>query len=857
MGTASDRADFIELQELTEEQAHSRLASEGYNELPALKPQSIFSIAYQVAREPMFMLLAGCGTIYLVLGSVSEAIMLLGFVCVIMAITFFQKRKTERALEALRDMSSPRALVVRSGREIRIPGREVVRGDIIILSEGDRIPADAVLLTCTNLYVDESLLTGEAAPVRKAVKTVADWKRPGGDGLPFVYSGSLVVHGQGIARVVATGARSEIGKIGKVLREIEPEETHLQREIGSVVRNISIYAFTLSALVAVAFGAIWGTWLHGFLAGLTLAMAILPEEFPVVFTIFLALGGLRMSKRNVLTRRVPAIETLGATTVLCVDKTGTITQNRMTVGMLYADGGFYTPAGPGVLPERFHQLVEFGMLAGMKNPFDPMEKALKEFAEKTLSLTEHIHHDWQLVREYPLSEELLAMSNVWKSPDGSEFIIAVKGAPETVVDLCHLDENQTHSIIEKIVDMSGQGYRVLGVAKAYFTLASLPPGQHDFNFEFIGLIGLSDPVRLGVQESVRLCKEAGIRIVMVTGDYPGTAKNVARQIGLSSENCLTGREIEEADEVTLARLMRTVSICARVMPEQKLRIVNALKANREVVAMTGDGINDAPALKAAHIGIAMGGRGTDVAREAADLVLTDDDFSSIVDAIRTGRRIYDNLKKAITYILAIHVPIAGMSLIPVFFGLPLVLMPVHIVFLELIIDPACSIVFEAEPEEKDVMRRRPRNLEEPMLSRNVMLFSFLQGLVVLLFVFLVFQFSLDTHSRGAARALTFTTLVVANICLILTNRSWSRTIFSMFVVPNRAQWYVSGGAILFLCLILSNPALRSLFSFDRLDLSDVLICVLVGVGSILWFEGMKLFRMHRSRARAPLESSGE
>ncbi|MDM7911538.1 MAG: cation-translocating P-type ATPase [Methanotrichaceae archaeon] len=837
---------------LSEAEAEERLKTEGYNELPSAKARSIFAIALEVVREPMFILLVAGGLIYFLLGDIREALMLMGFVFVVIGITLYQERKTERALEALRDLSSPRALVIRDGVEKRVAGREVVRGDLIILSEGDRVPADAVLLSCTNFSVDESLLTGESVSVRKVGSDGrGDMGPPGGDGLPFVYSGTLVVQGQGAALVKATGSRTEMGKIGRTLQKVEPEETALQKEILHLVRNLAILGMSLCALVVIIYGFTRDNWLQGLLAGITMAMAVLPEEFPVVLTIFLALGAWRISKSNVLTRRMPAVETLGAATVLCVDKTGTITQNRMTVKEIFAGGEFYgLSSAESKLPEPVHQVVEYCILASQKDPFDPMEKAFKRLGDDYLARTEHIHSDWSLVQEYPLSKELLAMSRVWKSPGGDQYVIAAKGAPEAVADLCHLDEAQRQDLSLKIKSMADEGLRVLGVAKACFH-GDLPLKQHDFEFHFLGLIGLEDPVRPGVADAIGECHAAGIRVVMITGDYPGTAQAIARQIGLPSDRVITGPELAKMSDAELQERVREVSIFSRVVPEQKLRLVSALKASGEVVAMTGDGVNDAPALKSADIGIAMGGRGTDVARESASLVLLDDDFSSIVKAVRQGRRIFDNIKKAMAYILAIHVPIAGMSLIPVLLQWPLVLLPVQVVFLELIIDPACSVVFEAEPEEADVMSRPPRDPRKPLFGRSTIALSLLQGLIVLIIVLAVYAVSLYRgQGEMEARALTFTTLIVANLGLILTNRSWSRTILETLSTPNAALWWVIGGALVFLGAVLYVPSLRDLFGFAFLHSIDLAICFMAGIASILWFEGLKLLssrnKQHRS-----------
>ncbi|MBI5179044.1 MAG: cation-translocating P-type ATPase [Nitrospinae bacterium] len=840
--------DFEHQNGLSDEEAARRLAEEGFNELPSAKPKSAFAIAFDVIREPMFLLLVACGVIYLMLGDTEEALLLLGFVFVVMFITFYQERKTERALEALRDLSSPRALVIRGGREVRIPGRDVVRGDIMVLEEGDRVPADAELLSCVSLMTDESLLTGEPVPVRKsALEGEPPPARPGGDDLPFVFSGTLVVRGQGIARARATGGSTEIGKIGKALESLIPEDTHLQKESRTVVRVFTTAGLGLLAIIVGVFGFVRGDWLNGLLAGLTVAMSILPEEIPVILTVFLALGAWRISHKRVLTRSVPALEMLGAVTVLCVDKTGTLTQNRMTAARLYAEGRFHDvdPQTPGALPEHFHRLAEYSMLAGKKDPFDPMEKALVEMGDRYLHGSEHVHEERELVREYPLTKKFLAFTHIWKKEGGESLLVATKGAPETVADLCHLPAGSRRKVLESAEAMAADGLRVLGVASASLpTPEQLPESQHDFSLEFIGLIGLSDPVRPGVAESLSECKSAGIRVVMITGDYPRTAKSVAERIGLeSSGGCITGSELEAMTDAELKEKIGRVNVFARVQPDQKLRIVGALKANGEVVGMTGDGVNDAPALKAAHIGIAMGQRGTDVAREAAALVLTDDDFSSIVSAVRLGRRIFDNIKKAIAYTIGIHIPIAGISLVPVLVGWPLVLLPVHIAFLELIIDPACSVVFEAEEEEKGIMRKPPRDPSRPLFSREMVTISVLLGAGVFVIVFAVFAVAmLRGQGVNDARALTFTTLIVSNIGLILTNRSWTEGILTTLKRPNAALWWLIGGAVVFISLVLYVPFLRQLFRFTSLHPVDIAICLVAGMLGVAWFELLKFLR---------------
>jgi Ca2+-transporting ATPase len=825
---------------LSEDDAARKLKEEGYNELPSQKKQGIFSILLNVLLEPMLLLLLGSGLIYLLLGEVKDALMLLLFVFVVFGITFYQERKAERALEALRNLSSPRALVIRNGKQTRISGREVVKGDILVLREGDRVPADSVLHFCTNFMVDESMLTGESIAVRKSEwdgKT--RYMQPGGEDLPFVYSGTLVIQGHGIAEVTATGIQTEMGEIGRALQSINREETLLKKETKLVVRNFAIGGFILCIFVVIIYGLTRGDWLKGLLAGLSLSMALIPEEFSVVLLIFLSLGAWRMSKRQVLTRHMPAIETLGSATVLCVDKTGTLTMNRMILSSMYSHGEYYDTVknGDKPLPEMFHELLEFGYLASQKDPFDPVEKEIKKGTEQFLSDTEHIHRNWKLVWEYPLSKNLLALSNVWESYDRRKHVIAAKGAPEAIADLCHMDGVKKKELLSHVQRMADSGLRVLGVAKSSFQRDALPQIQHEFEFEFIGLLGFVDPVRPGVRGAVAECYSAGIRVIMVTGDYPGTAMHIALEIGLKDpDKYITGAELAGMGGGELAEKIKTTNIFARIVPEQKMAIINALKSNDEVVAMTGDGVNDAPALKSAHIGIAMGERGTDVARESSAIVLLDDNFSSIVSAVRLGRRIFDNLKKAVSYIFSVHVPIAGMALFPVLFKLPQVLLPAHIAFLELIIDPACSTVFEAEPEEKNIMGRPPRNLKEKLFGKKSMMVSLFQGISVLAVVIIVFLLALYLgKGEPEARTLTFTTLVIANLTLIVANLSWSGDVIRTNYSENKALWLVIGGALLLLILVLYVPALRDLFHFSALHLEDLLIVFAAGILSVVWF----------------------
>ena len=837
---------------LSAAEAARRLAADGFNELPQHTRSPLLGLLAEVVREPMFLLLLAAGGIYLLLGDIGEALLLLGFVLVVIAITVVQTRRTERVLAALRDLSSPRALVIRDGLQQRIAGREVVRGDLLVLTEGDRVPADAVVLAANDLMADESLLTGESVPVRKrALGDTPPPTGPGGDDQPCVWSGTLLVRGRAQAEVRATGPRSELGKIGQSLTALAPEPTPLQRDTARLVRRLALVGLALCALVVVLHGLGGRGWLAGVLAGITLAMATLPEEFPVVLTVFMALGAWRLSQRRVLTRHMPTIETLGQTTVLCVDKTGTLTKNRMTVAVLEVDGERFAPPAAGdTLPERFHSLAEYAILASELAPFDPMERALRALGQRFLHHTGHLHPDWTLAHEYEIGGELLAMSHVWRDPREPVHVVAAKGAAEAIAELCHLDVATRTAWLGRAERMATEGLRVLAVARGVYRGDTWPASQHDFDFAPVGLIGLHDPVRTQVPAALAECYAAGLRVLMITGDHPATACAVARQIGLTpAEAVLTGDELDQMTDDALAERVAAVSIYARMRPQHKLRLVQALRARGEVVAMTGDGVNDAPALKASHIGVAMGSRGTDVAREAADLVLLDDDFAALVAAIRTGRRIFDNLRKSMAYILAVHVPIAGLALLPLLLGWPLALLPVHVVFLELIIDPACSLVFEAEAGDPDLMTRPPRDPHEALFGRFALGVAALQGLIALAMVAGIYGSALQTGlSADAARTSAFLTLVAANLALIFANRSWTQGPLAVLHRRNPVLGWVFLGAGGALALTLALPQARGFFQFDLPPAPVIVGAIAAGLASQLWFEALKRSAWWRRRA---------
>jgi Ca2+-transporting ATPase len=847
---------------LTSEEAARRLAADGPNELPTARQRTLLQQARDVLREPMLLLLLGAGLVNFLLSEPLDGGVLLSFVVVVITISIYQEHKTENALTALRDLSSPRALVLRDGRQLRIAGREVVRADVVFVVEGDRVPADAVLVEGRNLSVDESALTGESVPVRKTAATADErtsgMGRPGGDATPWLFSGTLVVKGQGIALVNETGDATELGRIGTALRSIETQRTPLQHEIDRLVRVVAVGSLLAAATVVIVFGLTRNDWLQGLLAGIATAMAMLPEEFPVVLTVFLALGAWRMSQRKVLTRRSAVIETLGSATAICVDKTGTLTMNSMTVKSLIVGAAVHV-LDDEPIPEQFHGVVEYAVLASPVDPFDPMDRAFREVAETYLAGTEHLHRRWQLVREYPLSEKLLAISDVWRSPDEAEYVIAAKGAPEAIADLCHLTTDELAAVTHQVEVATATGQRVLAVARATFSRSDvLPTEQHDFEFEYLGLAGLHDPVRPGVADAVAECAGAGIRVIMITGDYQGTALGVAAEVGLDfAAGAITGPELEAMSDDELATRVRTVNVFARMVPEQKLRLIRALKANDEIVGMTGDGVNDAPALRAADIGIAMGARGTDVAREAAALVITDDDFSSIAGGVHQGRGIFDNLRKAMSYIIAVHVPIFGMSLIPVFVpSWPLVLLPVQIAFLELIIDPACSVVFESEQIDPLVMHNLPRQVGEPLFSRRMLTIASLQGVSALVSVLGVYLWCVWTdRPDDVVRSVTFATLVIGNLALILVNRSWRLSIWQALRERRNPtlKWILTIASAL-LVVVLTVPALREAFNFGPIRPSDWAVALTAAFLGVGWFE---VYKVQRRDALATTPPAGE
>jgi Ca2+-transporting ATPase len=858
-------------QGLTTSQASSRLKLDGPNEIEQGLRRSVWRRLADMLRQPMFALLVLAAVLYALLGDLTEGLTLAVFVLAVLVLSFYQEGQSEAAIEALRQLTQPLAQVLREGQTLQIPAREVVVGDWLMLSEGDRVAADGWLMTANNLQIDESLLTGESLPTDKI-----PLERPSGSSQPdkpeqlspasCVHGGTFVVRGSGQVQVTATGMRSQIGQIGLALAQVQQAETPLQQQTAQLVKVLASLVGVLCTVMVITLGLRTGEWLPALLASIALAMSILPEEYSVVLTLFPAMGARRLTREGVLTRHINAIETLGATSVLCTDKTGTLTQNRMTVTALSVPEScnlaepseilhWKSSLAPAHHPisANFHPLIEHAILASAPTPFDPMETAFHALGKSHLSENNRKFGAGQLVQSYALSPSLKAMSHVWQFEQEDDRVVSAKGAPEAIMDLCHLTSAERVNWLTSVARMAAQGLRVLAVARSRFVGDHYPQSPHDFDFEWLGLIGLTDPLRPEIPQAVADCQTAGIQVILITGDYPVTACEIARQAGLPDGDTLTGEELDGLGDGELRAQLTHVTVCARISPHQKLRIVQALQANGEVVAMTGDGVNDAPALKAAHVGIAMGGRGTDVARESADLVLVDDNFASIVRGIRLGRRIFGNLQKSMQYIFAIHIPIAGIALVPMVMGWPAVMLPLHVALLELVIDPACSLAFESEPEESDVMQRPPRNTHAALFGAQAISLAMGQGLCVLASVALTYglaQAWSDTGgpllaslgaenvtmailSEAQIRAMVFITLITGNAALILSNRAGGGKFWRSLRTPNFMAYGVIGMALAFLILAIHWPWLAVPLKFEPLPLWPMLIAAAAGLLSVV------------------------
>jgi Ca2+-transporting ATPase len=825
---------------LTASEAAARLQRHGENIVHERRSRSLFQIAREVLREPMFLLLLAAAGLYLLFGDLGQGLFLAAGACVSTGLVVFQELRSERALSALHALAEPMARVVRDGTQQLIQARLLVPGDLILVAEGGRLPADALLVAGDPLTVDEAALTGESVPVAKYPagddSAAGEDPLPGEAASPHLFAGTLLLYGQGAALVTRTGAATRFGRIGAELALLAEEPTPLQRSIGRLIRQVGVLAIGFCLAVTLAYGWLRGDWFAGALAGITLAVSLLPEEFPMVLAVFMALGAWRLARHNMLVRRSAVIETLGATSLLCVDKTGTITENRMTLNVVWCDGHTYE-ASAGPLPARAKEVIEAGLRASAVQANDPMDRVLHAAAQSP--------PDTAPLRSYPLRPGFSAFAQVWPGADGGTRY-AAKGAPETILALCTLASAARAAVDEAVRALGQAGIRILAVAEAAFPAD--PGAQPEaLEFTFVGLLGFSDPVRADVPAAIAEARSAGVAVAMITGDYPGTALAVAAAAGIDCRGgALTGTELESGAEPP--GRVENVRVFARILPDQKLALVNRFKAAGHVVAMTGDGINDAPALAAAHVGIAMGLRGTDVAREASDLILLDDRFASIVGGIRLGRRIFANLRRAMIFIAAIHVPIAGMALLPILVGMPPLIFPAHVVLLELMLDPLCSLVFEGEPTDEDAMARPPRPRDEPLFGRRQMALAAIQGLVLLASVLGIYALYLAADvAAEAARASVFTTLIVGNLTLALALAGEASA--SLLDRRRIAFWAIALVALAILAASMLIPGFAAILQFTPPSGKQLALALLIGVAAGGW---LRLRRRLSRPANGPL-----
>jgi len=812
---------------LTADEARRRLVAFGPNSLPPAKPPSLLHWLAELVREPVLILLLLAAAIYFVLGSMVEGAVLIVFAMFSISLMLVQEQRSQSALAALRELATPIASVRRDGRDMRVPAAELVPGDVVVLNEGERVPADGVLLLGSQLSIDESLLTGESLPVLKSTADVS-----------LVYGGTLAVAGHGLARLTETGPRTETGKLGASLATIEPEQTHLQRTTGRLVRAFGGLALVVCGLLAVWYGLVAHDWLRGILSGLALGMAMLPEEFPVALAVFLAIGSWRLARAGVLVRRAAAVEALGAVTSLCVDKTGTLTENRMRLRYLDNDMRLDLQAVRS-LPSEALPLLASAYDASRRNGYDPMDLAIFELADAMRFVPSHAGDS--PVREYGMDGDLLAVTQVWHDGTGAPFA-ATKGAPEAVLALCRLDPSETARITARAHDMAEQGLRVLAVASAAWSGMALPDDPRRFTFTYLGLLAFEDPVRASVPAAVAEARSAGISVRMITGDYPVTARAIALQAGIDASQVVTGDQLRTADTAQMRHWAQTVDVFARVRPDQKLTLVDALQAVGETVAMTGDGVNDAPALRSADVGIAMGQRGTDVAREAADIVLLEEDFGRLIDGVRLGRRIFDNLRKVIIYIAAVHVPIAGLGFLPLAFGLPPAIWPLHVVILEMLVDSMCSLAFEDTPAEPDIMTRPPRPREQSVAGLPQILFGLLQGLVVLTGAFGLYAGALGAGvEEDVARTMALLLAVLGDIVLVLANAG-QHSLFERWRLPRPQPLFlpIAASILGLVALAIAVPGLRQVFQFGVPGPAQFALVAGAAVLTWLLLEALKL-----------------
>ncbi len=829
---------------LTTEEAKRLQEQFGKNELTPQKKDNFIKKTLHIICEPMFLLLLIAATIYFLLGEPRDGIIMLIFVVGIISIDVIQEWKTDKTLNALKDLSAPHIKVIRDGREQTIASADLVPGDLMMICEGVKIPADGVVVKCADLCVDESSLTGESVGVWKVTENNSN---PSGDYWrnDYCYAGTLVTQGTATVRVEKIGLITEYGKIGKHIAAAPQEETPLQKQTGKLVKTCAVIASVLFVLVGVF------TWLdipdHEFmdrlvesvLSGVTLAMAMIPEEFPVILTVFLSMGAWRLAKKRSLVRTLPSVETLGAVSVLCVDKTGTITMNQMSVQELWVASG------------EEQDMVEIMGLGCETDTYDPMEKAMLAYCEARGITREHLFEESGFLTEYAFTNELKMMGHVWQH-DG-DILIAAKGSPERIFTVCELTEEQRTEAERQSLELSGLGLRVIAVATAKLNdKTEIPASITDCRLTLLGLVGLADPPRESVKADIAVCNRAGIRVVMITGDNSVTASAIAKKIGLlHGDEIITGDMLNNMSDDELCKAIKKVSIFSRVVPEHKMRIVKAFKQNGEIVAMTGDGVNDAPALKYADIGIAMGKRGNEVSREAADLILMDDNFTTIVETVKDGRRIYDNIRKAVGYVFTIHIPIALSALLAPFLGIlpsALLLLPIHVVLLEVLIDPTCSIVLERQPAESDIMERRPRDPKAKLLTAGLLSKSILQGMTVFAASFGSYFAVLANNPANAptARSMGLTVIMLANLFLVQVNSSEYDSFFHSLrrLMKDKVMWAVNFGTLLLIGLILYTP-LSGVLKLSALPLPLLLTALGLSAASVLWYELVKLLKLKK------------
>lgn len=838
---------------LSSEEARLRQHQYGKNELIPQKKESFFKKVFHIICEPMFLLLIIAAVIYFILGEPRDGAIMLIFVIGIISIDVIQEWKTDRTLNALKDLSAPTIPVIRDGVEKLIASADLVPGDLMMIYEGVKIPADGEVIRCADLCIDESTLTGEAErvykiPVGNEVSAKDYWRKD------YCYAGTLVMQGTGAIKVDKIGAQSEYGKIGLGVAITPQEDTPLQKQTGKLVKTCAVIAGVLFLMVGIF------TWfnipdhrfsdrlIESILSGVTLAMAMIPEEFPVILTVFLSMGAWRLAKKNSLVRKLPSVETLGAVSVLCVDKTGTITMNQMTVQKVWTGN------------QQEQKLIETMGLGCETDTYDPMEKAMLTYCEDHgISKESLFHHEF--VTEYAFTNELKMMGHVWRR--NGELVIATKGSPERILTICELTDEEREIAEKQINDLSSEGLRVIGVATATpVNDEAIPASITDCRLTFLGLVGLADPPRESVKNDIALCREAGIRVVMITGDNGITASAIARKIGIpGSDHIITGEMLEGMSDTQLQEAVKNVSIFSRVIPEHKMRIVKAFKENGDIVAMTGDGVNDAPALKYADIGIAMGKRGSEVSREAADLILMDDNFTTIVETIRDGRRIYDNIRKAVGYVFTIHIPIAFSSLLGPFLGIApasLLLLPLHVVLLEVLIDPTCSIVLERQPAETNIMKRNPRNSKEKLLTGKLLSKSILQGLFVFAASFGAYYFTVKNSPAHApaARSMGLSIIMLANLFLVQVNSSDYDNIFYSIrqLLNDKVMWAVNAGTVILLAVILYSP-LAGLLKLAPLSALQMLTALGLAASSVLWYELVKLTKVNEKEVKTEERST--